>query len=235
MAGAAFTRDEVVLCTYAARFDGNDFGGVEAIHSLSMRSRDSIQLKILNIAAMFDEEGIARNSAVSPLSGLPTGQHGRRTNWDIVSELVSLSWGEHLAECRRILERQALLPGELAAGEPFVEGAARQVLVNRYERDPGARRVCIAHYGTTCVVCGFSFAAVYGSVAEGFIHVHHLKPLAEIGGEYVIDPVADLRPVCPNCHAMIHLSGAMRSVADVRQLLLHRQDAFFDPDSIKPK
>lgn len=225
MAGATFTRDEVVLCAYAARFNGDDFDGVEAIHSLTLRSRESIQLKVLNIAAMLDEEGVARESAVSPLSGLPTGQQGRRTNWNIVSGLVGLSRGEHLAECRRILERQASLPGELSAGEPFVEGAARQVLVNRYERDPGARRACIIHYGPACVVCGFNFAAVYGPLAEGFIHVHHLKSLAEIGAEYVVDPVADLRPVCPNCHAVIHLGGITRSVDEVRLLLVQRRSA----------
>jgi hypothetical protein len=225
MAGAAFTRDEVVLCTYAARFNGDDFGAVEAIHLITLRSRDSIQLKILNIAAMLDEEGIARESAVNPLSGLPTGQQGRRTNWDIVSGLVGFSRSEHLAECRRILERQVSLPGELATGEPFVEGAARQVLVNRYERDPSARRECIAHYGPACVVCGFSFATLYGPLAEGFIHVHHLKPLAEIGAEYVVDPVVDLRPVCPNCHAVIHLGGVTRSVDEVRQLLVQRRNA----------
>jgi len=113
----------------------------------------------------------------------------------------------------------------LAAGEPFVEGAARQVLVNRYERDPSARRECIAHYGPACVVCGFSFATLYGPLAEGFIHVHHLKPLAEIGAEYVVDPVVDLRPVCPNCHAVIHLGCVTRSVDEVRQLLVQRRNA----------
>ena len=225
MAGAAFTRDEVVLCAYAARFNGDDFGGVDAIHSLTGRSRDSIQLKVLNIAAMLDEEGVARESTVNPLSGLPPGQQGRRTNWDIVSGLVGLSRAEHLAECRQVLERQAALPGEWPAGEPFVEGAARQVLVNRYERDPAARRACIAHYGPTCVVCGFSFAAAYGPLADGFIHVHHLTPLSEVGAAYVVDPVADLRPVCPNCHAVIHLGGVTRPVEEVRQLVVQRRGA----------
>jgi hypothetical protein len=225
MAGAPFTRDEVVLCSYAARFDGDDFGGVEAIHSLTLRSRESIHLKVLNIAAMLDEEGVVRQSAVSPLSGLPTGQQGRRTNWDIVSELVALSRGEHLAECQGILDRQSSLPGELPAGKPFVEGAVRQVLVNRYERDPGARRACIDHYGSACVVCGLSFAVLYGPLAEGFIHVHHLKPLAEIGAEYEVDPITDLRPVCPNCHAVIHLGGVTRSVDEVKQLLAQSYSA----------
>jgi predicted HNH restriction endonuclease len=219
MAGSLFTRAEVVLCAYAARFDGDDFGGVEAIHSLASRSRDSLQLKVLNIAAMLDEEGVNRQSTVNPLSGLPAGQRGRRTNWDVISELVSLTREQHLEECLSILQEAAALPGELSPHQPLTEGVARQVLVNRYERDPLARRRCVAYYGPTCVVCGFSFGAVYGPDADGFIHVHHLKPLSEIGAEYVVDPVADLRPVCPNCHAVIHLGGGCRSIEQVRQLV----------------
>lgn len=66
MAGMAFTRDEVVLCAYAPRFNGDDLGGIEAIHSLTLRSRESIQLKVLNIAAMLDEEGVPRRVRSAP-------------------------------------------------------------------------------------------------------------------------------------------------------------------------
>ena len=94
-----------------------------------------------------------------------------------------------------------------------------QVVVNAYERSPVARSRCISHYGPMCLVCGFSFGSVYGSLAEGFIHVHHVKPLSEIGEEYEVDPIADLRPVCPNCHAIIHLGGGCRSILEVKALM----------------
>lgn len=110
------------------------------------------------------------------------------------------------------------LPEE-ADATGLVEGAVRSITVNAYERDPEARRRCIAAHGTTCCVCGFSFGAVYGPEAEGYIHVHHIKPLSEIGGEYVVDPVEDLRPVCPNCHAVLHLGGQCRSIEGVRPFL----------------
>ena len=45
---------------------------------------------------------------------------------------------------------------------------------------------------------------IYGDIAEGFIHVHHLVPLSAIKEDYQLDPVNDLLPVCPNCHAMLH-------------------------------
>jgi hypothetical protein len=31
-----------------------------------------------------------------------------------------------------------------------------------------------------------------------FLHVHHLRELAALGKEYEVDPITDLRPVCPN-------------------------------------
>jgi 5-methylcytosine-specific restriction enzyme A len=64
---------------------------------------------------------------------------------------------------------------------------------------------------------------VYGKVADGYIHVHHLRPLSEINGEYVVDPVQDLRPVCPNCHAVLHLGGQCRSIEEVTQMVKHNR------------
>jgi 5-methylcytosine-specific restriction protein A len=49
-----------------------------------------------------------------------------------------------------------------------------------------------------------NFESTYGEIGRGFIHIHHLKPISTVGGEYSIDPNTDLVPVCPNCHAMMH-------------------------------
>ncbi len=111
------------------------------------------------------------------------------------------------------------LPDEVAESEVLVEGAVRTILVNAYERNPEARQRCIAVHGTTCCICSFAFGKVYGPEAEGYIHVHHLKQLSKIGGEYVVDPVSDLRPVCPNCHAVLHLGGGCRSIDEVKKML----------------
>jgi 5-methylcytosine-specific restriction enzyme A len=116
-------------------------------------------------------------------------------------------------------ERVEPLPDEIDSLGPIWEGARYHVTVNAYERNSEAKRRCKEHYGTSCYICGFSFGAVYGEVAEGYIHVHHLRALSEIGGEYVVNPVDDLRPVCPNCHAVIHLGGKCRTIEEVRQLL----------------
>lgn len=84
------------------------------------------------------------------------------------------------------------------------EGAKKQITVNAYERNPKARKLCLQKYGFKCGVCGFDFEEVYGEIGIGYIHVHHLKPLNEINEEYQVDPINDLRPVCPNCHSMLH-------------------------------
>lgn len=99
-------------------------------------------------------------------------------------------------------------PDELDDSEDHYEGARRTVTVNLYERDPDVRRKCVAEWGTTCSVCRFHFEYFYGPLGKDYIHVHHLKPLGEVGQEYKVDPINDLRPVCPNCHAMLQIGRA---------------------------
>ena len=93
------------------------------------------------------------------------------------------------------------------------------IVVNRFERDPAARAACIAAHGSSCRACGFDFAAAYGADAEGYIHVNHLNPLAGLRAQHKIDPAKDLRPVCPNCHAVIHLGGKCRTIKEVREMI----------------
>ena len=88
--------------------------------------------------------------------------------------------------------------------EIYMEGAQKVILTNRYERNPKARARCIAVHGAACKVCGFDFGIAFGEDFSGKIEVHHIKPISEIGEEYVVDPVHDLVPVCPNCHRMLH-------------------------------
>lgn len=106
----------------------------------------------------------------------------------------------------------------------LIEGAFRKVLVNAYERNPVARARCLEFYGHNCAVCDVNFSERYGQVAEGLIHVHHLRQLSDIGQEYEVDPIQDLRPVCPNCHAVIHMADPPYTIDQVRALL-SRHDA----------
>jgi 5-methylcytosine-specific restriction protein A len=84
------------------------------------------------------------------------------------------------------------------------EGKAKTAVSKTYERNPILRLECIKHHGTDCKICNFSFLSTYGSIGENFCHVHHLMPLSEVKQERSVDPIKDLIPVCPNCHAMMH-------------------------------
>lgn len=95
------------------------------------------------------------------------------------------------------------------------EGTKKQIIVNAYERSSKARKECIEEYGYKCTICKFDFEKVYGEVGKNFIHVHHIKPLSEIDKEYKINPIQDLRPVCPNCHAMLHKKVPAYSIEEI--------------------
>jgi len=88
--------------------------------------------------------------------------------------------------------------------DKLFEGAKKLIIVNAYERNSKARQLCLKKHGYKCCVCKFNFKEIYGEIGAGYIEVHHLKPLNEINEKYQVDPAKDLRPVCPNCHAMLH-------------------------------
>lgn len=101
----------------------------------------------------------------------------------------------------------ALLPLEEIPNKGFTseeEGACFYKLVKRYERSRINRAASIEIHGASCKICGFCFGDVFGDLGEGFIQVHHIIPISEMGGSYILNPGTDLIPVCPNCHAMLH-------------------------------
>jgi 5-methylcytosine-specific restriction protein A len=116
-------------------------------------------------------------------------------------------------------ETEIVLPEELDAPERYSEGARKHIYVNAIERSGKAREACVRHHGWDCVVCGFNFRKAFGELGKRFIHVHHLVPLAASQGERNIDPVRDVVPVCPNCHAMIHRVSPPMEIERLRELL----------------
>jgi 5-methylcytosine-specific restriction protein A len=102
----------------------------------------------------------------------------------------------------------------------YIGGAVKQIIINAYERDIKARNQCLKYYGNyVCQICGFDFEKVYGNLGKGFIHVHHIKPIASIKQEYQINPLRDLIPVCPNCHAMLHRTKEGVSIDEIKKIL----------------
>ena len=95
--------------------------------------------------------------------------------------------------------------------------------MSRYEYDADALRQCVAFHGLRCAACGLSMEQIYGPAGAAFIQVHHIVPPAAIGPDYTLDPVADLVPLCPNCHAMAHTGTPdPYTPAELRRLLAVR-------------
>lgn len=113
------------------------------------------------------------------------------------------------------------IPEEIPSGsyENLYEGTKKQVYVNVYERNRDARDKCVKQYGVRCVICTFDFEEWYGEIGRDVIHVHHLKPLSEIGEKYQVDPINDLRPVCPNCHVIIHKRNPPYTIDEVKAMI----------------
>lgn len=109
------------------------------------------------------------------------------------------------------------LPDEIS--EQLFEGAKKTITINAYERSTEAREQCIEHWKTICAVCDFDFEESYGELGKGFIHVHHLKPISQIGNTYQVDPINDLRPVCPNCHAMLHRQKETLTIEELKTIM----------------
>jgi hypothetical protein len=167
----------------------------------------------------FAEFNRPRNIAIGVLRVQFTGKDRRTVSALLWKDLGSSDFQPTQTEFHSEPTPPFTLPDEVSPAKGVVEGAIRTITVNAYERDPAARSQCIAAHGRNCCVCGFSFAARYGPVADGYIHVHHLRPLSEVGGAHVVDPVEDLRPVCPNCHAVLHRRIPAYSIEEVQAFL----------------
>lgn len=138
------------------------------------------------------------------------------TVWDVQGSGKTIP--DHVAQeleklwSLRIGKSEIQYPDEISDPASLSEGSLRKVHVNVYERDPAARKLCIDHYGPHCVLCGFHFELTYGTIGKSYIHVHHLVQLSTIKKQHAVDPIKDLRPVCPNCHAMLHQPGVPQGV-----------------------
>lgn len=108
---------------------------------------------------------------------------------------------------------------EVDISEKYIEGASKIISVNTYERNSAARKKCITHYGYKCAVCSFNFEKVYGAIGKKYIHVHHVIPIGNLKREYELDPIKDLIPICPNCHAIIHRTQPVITVEELRKHL----------------
>ena len=170
---------------------------------------DYILTKILN------DYGVAKlANAIKAVKEHLEYQKGKN-NLNRIKDIVS--WHEETLNKILLSQTVTIYPDELDnPDETLFEGSKKTVLVNSYERNPVARKKCIEHYGFQCIVCRCDFEKIYGDIGKGFIHVHQLTQLSDIGQGYEVDPVKDLRPVCPNCHAMLHKKSPPYTIDEIK-------------------
>lgn len=135
---------------------------------------------------------------------------------NVVDELEKI-WFSFILDYHKVKINGQVPSGSDFSNQTFEEGDSKQITSTKYERNPFARKVCIDHHGLTCSVCRFDFNKTYGDFGAGFIHVHHIKPVATRKGKYAINPIDDLRPVCPNCHAMIHRKKQELTIDELKE------------------
>lgn len=135
---------------------------------------------------------------------------GNIVSHDIATELLSLIQSDN---------NLAFEPHSLSEVKTYAEGRLRTLTIKNYDRSSEARRACIKEYGSTCTVCGFNYGNFYGEIGAGFIEVHHLKPVSESSAEYSINPVRDLRPLCANCHRIIHKTRPVLSIEELQKIV----------------
>jgi 5-methylcytosine-specific restriction protein A len=132
---------------------------------------------------------------------------------ELIDELESV-WFDFLTS--QDIRVNPYAPSDGDENKTYTEGTANQITQTRYERNPYARLACIKHYGYTCSVCEFDFKKRFGELGKNFIHVHHLTQVARVGKNYEVDPIKDLRPVCPNCHAMLHRQNPPLTIEELK-------------------
>lgn len=123
-----------------------------------------------------------------------------------VAQIVPAKYETDLLELFDKKEKRGNI--KMGENESFVldelEGNKIRYYVTKYERNPKYRAQAIKIHGCICQTCGFDFGKMYGYLGEGYIEVHHIKPLYSLEEEMVPDPETDMICLCSNCHRMIH-------------------------------
>jgi 5-methylcytosine-specific restriction protein A len=178
------------------------------------RNPNGVVLKITNFAALDPQY---------PGAGMSRGSYLDAVIWD--------QYSGHPGELRRVADairaaaESSLLPAIPEAGEDDMEADEGRLLTRLHrfrERDrklvERKKAAALARQGSLpCEVCGFDFAATYGTLGERFIEAHHILPLAQAGA--TTTRLADLALVCSNCHRMLHRARPWISLTHLQERL----------------
>ncbi|MDP3536130.1 MAG: HNH endonuclease [Halomonas sp.] len=180
----------------------------QSMEHVRLVSEEGYQLKIFPMEFTTTDEGRAKIKGFEPV---------------LIDKQLIKGSGKWYAVGGELSEKSTIAE-EVHTPDIYTEGATTTISVNAYERNAKARSACIKHYGCKCFICDFNFESFYGKLGSKYIHVHHEVALSELKKEYIVDPINDLKPLCPNCHAMIHRTHPPMSVKELSDILsdLHK-------------
>lgn len=102
--------------------------------------------------------------------------------------------------------------------EGVEEGERKDMISTIVERSQFNRALCLAFHGYDCKACGQNMRQTYRGLKSNFVHVHHLTPVATVG-TIKPDPIRDMVPLCPNCHAVAHLKNPPYTVQEIKKMI----------------
>ena len=113
--------------------------------------------------------------------------------------------------------------GDLDPFEAFAEGGRQIRSHMRIERNrvlrSRARTFWRSKLGRLhCLVCGFDFEKRYGDLKADFIEMHHDRPVSTLGRAGYVR-LGQLKPLCANCHRMIHREAPMVELSQLKARL----------------
>ena len=123
-----------------------------------------------------------------------------------------------MAEGRRV----TVLTDETMISEGRIE------MVKKYakKRSKALRDAAVKYYTRNghieCCACSLEFSSHYGAIGKNYIEIHHLNPICEYDGEVRLDldeAIRELRPLCANCHRVVHLHNPILSIQAVQDAL----------------
>lgn len=170
---------------------------------LNLRSASSIEYRMQNISAVFEQLGLQRISGYMPAKNIGAGVSERirkvlAAKPDLHAELGAAT------EDKPVPGKRPALPKPLLVIEPQGILNPRQLFTVSisYARAEHVRKLVRQFANGVCEGCELPapFAGVDG---QPFLEVHHVKHLAQKGSDRITNAVA----LCPNCHQRCHRSS----------------------------
>ncbi len=185
----------------------------------TLRNENGVYLKMMNLRSLdpaYTAQGKVGMQSGGALEKVVWADYeGRRANLQVDAKTIR----------QAVTDANETTVAKLPDAPPYEgeEGGVIMRLHKRYERDPklvAEKRKSAAVTGDlACEVCGFDFKAAYGDLGEGYIEVHHTKPVHTLlaGTKTKLD---DLALLCANCHRMAHRKRMPLSLDTIRLALL---------------